>query len=110
MKQEDLFSQEDFPWKDEDEIPGEIYPWEDVSKSITNKGLQKEHPPEEDIKYKYLTKAKPCPICKKPPEQLAWFYFLSPQYTWAHLCGVAGWITICDRCHYQVDFFTEICS
>ena len=29
------------------------------------------------------------------------------QFPWEHLCGRAGWMTVCDRCHLQVDFFRE---
>jgi hypothetical protein len=39
---------------------------------------------------------------------LSWFHFESPDETWEHLGGRAGWMTVCDRCHLQLDFFREV--
>ena len=49
-----------------------------------------------------------CPDCGAAPAGQAWFYFESPAWTWDHLCGRAGWMTVCDPCHRQVNFFLEI--
>lgn len=35
-------------------------------------------------------------------------YFSSPRWTWKHLCGRAGTMTICVSCPKQVDFSLEI--
>jgi len=43
-----------------------------------------------------------------PARQLSWFYFESPSETWEYLCGRAGWMTVCNRCQRQVDFFLEV--
>jgi hypothetical protein len=42
-----------------------------------------------------------CPCCSAP---LTWIFFRSPSWTWRKLCGRAGWLAICERCHLQVDF------
>jgi hypothetical protein len=91
------------------ETQGPKYPWEDVEAARRNPRLQAQHHSAE-ARAHYKSQAKPCPKCLTPPDQLAWFYFESPPETWAHLCGVAGWITVCDSCHLQVDFFTDILS
>jgi hypothetical protein len=85
------------------------FPWEDVDASRRKRRLQARHPAEE-WKTHYLTDAKPCPRCEAPPEALCWFYFESPKETWENLCGTAGWMAVCDRCHVQANYFMEAMS
>jgi len=70
--------------------------------------LQQQHKPDEAARYR--ERARPCPKCGRTSKDLAWFYFESPEWTWANLCGRAGWITVCDACHAQVDCFLESMS
>jgi hypothetical protein len=84
----------------------EYFPWEDVLAARNNSDLQRKH--RQDKRTGYSTIAKDCPNCGSRPETLAWFYFSSPDDTWQHLCGRAGWMTVCDRCRRQVDFFMEL--
>ena len=93
---------------DEDDFDDDDqYPWEDVEAARKNPRLQREHPLADGHRA-YLPAAKVCPQCQTPAGQLSWFYFESPSETWEHLCGRAGWMTVCDRCHLQVDFFLEV--
>jgi hypothetical protein len=39
--------------------------------------------------------------------KLEWLYYRSPKWTWAALCGRAGWLTICPDCRHPVDFFVD---
>jgi hypothetical protein len=87
--------------------PGEHqFPREDVEKARQNQRLQRSHPPAEADTYRGT--AKPCPKCGRSTNELAWFYFESPKWTWDNLCGRAGWMTVCDSCRVQVDFFLEV--
>ncbi len=47
---------------------------------------------------------RPCPLCKKPSEELQWIYFKSPDWTWKRLCGRAGPMSICPDCGCIVEF------
>ena len=58
----------------------------------------------------HFAEARPCPKCQTPSEALSWFYFRSPEETWANESGVEGWMAVCDHCHLQVNFFTEVVS
>ena len=58
----------------------------------------------------YLPSARPCPSCNRAPAQLKWFYYCTSEETWSMLHGRAGWLTICEPCHVQVDFFCELMS
>lgn len=87
----------------------EIFPWPDVTASRDDKDLQGTQSPEK-ARETYLQRANPCSECQTPPEHLAWAYFSSPSSTWENLCGRAGWMTICDWCERQVDFFMEVMS
>lgn len=83
------------------------FPWEAVEASRTNDRLQSRAPVEQGKKA-YLSRASACPECQIPADCLGWFYFVSPDWIWEHLCGRAGGLVICDRYHKQVNFFCEI--
>lgn len=94
---------------DPDLVAQDGIPWEDVRASRRNRRLQAKHPVSEG-KSRYLANANPCSKCKTPADALGWFYFSSPKETWEGLCGVEGWMAVCDRCHIQVNFFIEAMS
>jgi len=85
------------------------YPWEDVEASRRNRRLQKRHRLPDCIQT-HFSGTRSCPKCGATPDALTWFYFRSPKETWPMLCGVAGWMAICDRCQVQVNFFSEVMS
>ncbi len=85
------------------------FPWADVEAARNRQRLQQKHNAA-DARAGYGDQAKSCPGCGKGPDDLAWFYFESPAWTWEKLCGQAGWMTVCDACHLQVDFFVDIVS
>jgi|ERR1051325_2961219 hypothetical protein len=89
------------------ESDDEQLPWADVEASRHNTRLQRGHD-KRTAHSQYDHRAMPCPKCGRPPAVLAWFYFESPPSTWEDECGCAGWITVCDLCHVQVDFFVEV--
>ena len=47
-----------------------------------------------------------CPDCGSG-SNLSWFYFVSPSWTWEHLCGRAGVIAYCDEHEREVAFFLD---
>lgn len=85
----------------------EIFPWEDVRAS---KKIWKKQIPDaiSEAKGRYLAEANGCPCCEKQADNLTWQYFRSPKWTWEQLCGRAGYLTICENCSRQVEFFCEI--
>jgi hypothetical protein len=64
-------------------------------------------PSVEEAKKKFLHQALPCPLCKTPPEELSWVYLVIPDWACKDAEEREGWVTICDRCKLQVDFFIE---
>jgi len=91
-----------------DTMDGAAYfPWDDVLASKNHTRSEERHSVE-DAQKKYLRRASPCPQCGVPAERLSWIYLLSPEWTWQTFCGKAGWITVCDECKLQIDFFPEI--
>jgi len=80
----------------------EIFPWADVDAARKNAALQANVDPEH-LRVWYGRDVK-CPCCGCPGEQLSWFYFSSPPWTWQHLCGRKGYMAVCDKCHVQVEF------
>jgi hypothetical protein len=82
-------------------------PWDDVEASRSNRLLQRKYPVALGKK-KYLAATSACPGCQTMPDNLKWFYFESPRETWQMLCGSAGWMVVCDRCHRQISYFEEM--
>jgi hypothetical protein len=80
----------------------EYYPWQLVDSYRHDQHFQGQHS-QEDAKAEYLSKATPCPRCRRPAKQLSWFYFGDFVQT----PKTAGWMTVCDPCDLQVDFFLD---
>ncbi len=64
----------------------------------------------EEAKQRYLKRAAPCPLCATPAEQLSWVYLIPSQWACQALCEKAGWMTVCNRCRLQIDFFEEVAT
>ena len=64
-------------------------------------------PSVEEAKKKFLQQAMPCPFCKTPPERLSWVYLIVTQWARKDLDRGKGWLTICDHCNLQINFFGE---
>jgi hypothetical protein len=85
---------------------GEYIISEDFLMSSEEKNRQA-FPSVEKAKEKFLEQAMPCPLCKTPPEQLSWVYMVIPQWACKDAEQHEGWVTICDLCKIQIDFFSE---
>lgn len=86
---------------------GKFFPWADVEGARKWATRQSKHSPE-DARVRYIESAKSCPSCGATPANLEWLYYSTPARTWEALSGRAGWLTVCDLCHLQVDFFVEL--
>ena len=85
-----------------------FFSWAHINASRADADLQNLHYIEQG-KNLYLSKARPCPRCDTPTNQLTWIYYRNPEWTWGK-CDRAGWLIVCDRCHIQTDFFLELIS
>lgn len=83
-----------------------MFPWDDVDAARNNAGLQAEH--DSEAARRHWGKNVSCPKCSRSGSDLEWFYFQSPPSTWSSLCGLAGWLAVCDPCRVQVKFFLEV--
>lgn len=92
-----LFDESDTNSRDHANLPEKArmvyYPWRDVLASMCVNPYKV-----------YITK-EICPDCGK---KLFRLHFSSPHWTWRHLCGRAGTMTICVSCPKQVTFSLEI--
>lgn len=70
-------------------LDGRFFPWVDVCDSMMQHS--------ERVRQSSAT----CPHCG---EQLIKIYFSSPSWTWKNLCGRAGDMLICCKCHEQNGF------
>jgi HEAT repeat protein len=85
-----------------------IWPWEWVNASRNKLYRIFDEVGLEEAKTSYLDQAKDCPICATSANELTWFPFATPPETWEKLVGRGGWISVCDKCNIQVDFFMTI--
>lgn len=85
----------------------EEFPWDDIVAALEDRSLQRRYR-QRNAKAALATDAVNCPNCDAPPADQTWLFFESPPWTWEHLCGRAGWMTICMPCQRQVNFFLEI--
>ena len=82
-------------WRQKERVvnnESEFYPWEDVNACLESivEVPEKGH--------------LSCPVCGRSSDELKWIYFDSPSWTWKQLMGVAGYMSICEKCHWQVEF------
>lgn len=85
------------------------FPWEQVNLCRARQGFPRkmfrlfgpkdipQYPSDEDHEA-----ALPCPHCNCPPDRLTWFYYFD-----AGIGFIRGWLTICESCHLQIDYFDE---
>jgi hypothetical protein len=73
-----------------------IYPWDHIKACFDDKYDSNEY-----------NNHKSCPICGMTSDKLIWIRFVSPKYTWTNLCGRSGPLSICPKCHIQVEFIME---
>lgn len=60
------------------------------------------------LKMKDLANHRPCPLCGKLSEDLKWFWFESPRWTWINLMGRAGHMSLCPDCRCLIEFICVI--
>lgn len=96
-------------WAEYRRVGTRIFPRADVAAARRDRELQEQHSPFE-ARGRYMDRANSCPTCGAAPTDLHWTYFRSPDWTWERRCGRAGWLTSCDHCGIDVDFFVESMS
>ena len=88
----------------------EFFPWEDIIACRNKKKSSETGEAEAEARKRLEGTIAPCPKCGKKFEEMELFYFESPEETWRHLCGRAGWIVICPDCKKQIRFMLEVMS
>ena len=73
------------------------FPWEDVTACLKNK-----------LESNRFTGHSNCIKCGLESGKLIWIQFSSPDWTWEHLCGREGPLSICPDCKIQVEFILEV--
>jgi hypothetical protein len=74
-----------------------LMPWEDVD-ACRRKRIPRE------VREQLRQGPETCPQCGLSADRLRWIHFVSPAWTWQHLCGREGWLAVCDACRLQVAF------
>jgi len=86
--------------------PTLLFPSVLVTNARQNQHLQEQYRPAE-AQARYQDAARRCPGCGHGAAALAWVYYRSEAWTWHAGCGTGGWLTLCDGCDLQVDYFLE---
>ena len=88
---------------DRNQITDAYFPLEDVKVCLESERMHRF-----GLKMKDLANHRPCPLCGKPSEELKWFWFESPRWTWANLMGRVGHMSLCPDCRCLVEFICVI--
>jgi hypothetical protein len=100
LEYERKFAEAEMAWKTKANTPWEA--------AMRDKAFQARHD-SSTAEQKYGDSAHPCPQCGS--REVTWFYYVSPphpHYELRELHGFAGWMTACERCNVQIDFFDEM--
>ena len=73
------------------------FPWKDVNACLEDK-----------LDSKKFTGHSKCIKCGLDSGKLIWIHFRSPDWTWEHLCGREGPLSLCPNCKIQVEFILEV--
>ena len=80
-----------------------IFPRSDVEDCRTDVALQASNDPAL-ARSLHQAHSRACFGCGSAPEEMEWFFFQSPVWTWTRQSGRAGWIVYCPGCDNQVAF------
>ena len=102
LKYERMFAEAEMAWKTKADSPWEA--------AMRDKDFQSKHDRHRsDAKQRYALSAHSCPKCGSG--EVTWFYYSTPPPRYESRgtsVYFAGWMTACERCNEQVDFFVEI--
>jgi hypothetical protein len=90
----------------------ESYPQEDIEASLSDEALQREHPLDQESPEmrRELHNLRVQARRRGAGEATVWIYFSSPDRTWEHLCGRAGWLLYDPKSKRQYDFIETVMS
>lgn len=99
LEYERKFAEAEMAWKTKAHTPWEA--------AMRDKVFQARHD-SSAAKQKYGHSAHRCPKCGSP--EVTWFYYVTPppRYELRRFHGFAGWMTACERCNVEIDFFEEM--
>lgn len=85
-----------------------FFSWEEVEANREAIDCQIHYLSMKYAQLEYIDHAKSCPKCGESPDNLFWLGIQSPNELWDKGAGKAGFLTICEKCHLQVDFFRDV--
>ena len=87
--------------------PAAFFPWPHVQKALDESDPQVYRAAMRAAREQLGGSAQACAGCGRPPEELTWLGISSPDEAWERGEGQAGFLTVCARCRWQVDFFKD---
>jgi hypothetical protein len=90
-------------WK----TPPAMFPWAHVQRYIDGIDSTVYRVAIEFAQEQFLAQAQPCPQCACEASKLFWFSVSDPEAAWEAGAGRVGFLTLCERCKLQVDFFID---
>lgn len=83
------------------------FSWEEIEEAKKEIDYTIYHISMKYAKEDFMDKAKPCPKCGKKPDELFWLGIQSAPEKWKKGQGKAGFLTLCEQCNIQVNFFRD---
>lgn len=87
--------------------PATLFPWPHVQRYIDSIDSTVYRAAIKFAQQELLAGAQPCSSCGCPAAELFWFSISDPEAAWDAGTGRVGFLTLCERCHLQVDFLVD---
>lgn len=83
------------------------FPWPEVAAAIAAADGQIAAAATAAAQEEFAADACACPTCGRPPPALRWVSIGASEEAWIAGDERCGWLTLCDRCRRQIDFFVD---
>ncbi|HEU5119204.1 MAG TPA: hypothetical protein VFT74_21620 [Isosphaeraceae bacterium] len=87
--------------------PATFFPWHHVQQYIDGIDSTVYRVAIEFAQQELLVGAHSCLSCGRPAGELFWLSVSDPEAAWDDGTGRVGFLTLCQRCHLQVDFLVD---
>src|SRR5262245_35373083 len=87
--------------------PAVYFPWQHVQRYIDSIDSAVYRCAIDFAREQHGEHARACPECGREPSALFWCSVSSPEEDWDEGRGLVGFLTLCDSCKAQVDFFID---
>ena len=87
--------------------PAAFFPWPHVQQHFDRIDATVYRAAVEFAQEQFLDQARSCPNCGRAAAELRWLSVSDAESAWDAGTGRVGFLTVCEPCRLQVDFFVD---